>query len=86
MRVSLSNIVSSLFGPCPGVCQSTGGGGGGGCSCGWALCPSEGQCERRLPHQGEGGGGPAGPGAAVLPLGGSQGLERGHGRASEEGT
>ena len=33
-----------------------------------------------------GGGGPAGPGAAVLHYGGSQGLQHGDGRASEEGT
>ena len=33
-----------------GVCRYQ-----GGCSCGWALCPPEGQCERRLRRQGEGG-------------------------------
>ena len=65
---------------------TAGAGGGGRCSYGWALCPSEGRYERRLPCQGEGGGGLAGPGAVVLPHGGSQGPEQGHGKASEEGT
>ena len=60
-------------------------GGGGGCSRDWALCPSEGWCVRRLPSGG-GGGGPTGPGAAVLPRGGEQEPQRGHGRASEEDT
>ena len=61
-------------------------GGGGGCSSNWALCPSEGRCAHRHPRPGEGAGGPAGPGAAVLPRGGTQEQQRSHGRASEEGT
>ena len=38
------------------------------------------------PSLGGGGEDPVGPGVAVLPHGGSQGPQHGHGRASEEGT
>ena len=46
---------------------------------------SEGQCVRRLPRPGEGAGSSRGN-VGVLPRGGTQELQRGHGRASEEGT
>ena len=51
------------------------------------VCPAFGGLVRApAPSSGGGGGGSAGPGAAVLPHGGSQGPEQGHGRATEEGT
>ena len=48
--------------------------------------PFGGPVRAPAPSSGGGGGGPAGPGAAVLPRGGTQEQQRGHGRASEEGT
>ena len=38
------------------------------------------------PHDRGGGGGPAGQGTAASPRGGTRGPDKGHGRASEEGT
>ena len=48
--------------------------------------PFGGLVEAPAPSSGGGGGGAAGPGVAVLPHGGSQGPQQGHGRPSEEGT
>ena len=48
--------------------------------------PFGGPVRAPAPSSGGGGGGPAGPGAAVLPRGGTQEPQRGHGKALEEGT
>ena len=59
---------------------------GGGLQQQPGTMPFGGPVSAPAPSSGGGGGGPAGPGAAVLLRGGTQEPQRGHGRASEEGT
>ena len=61
-------------------------GSGGGLQQHLGAMPFGGPVRMPAPSSGGGGGGPARPGAAVLPRGGTQEPQRGHGRASEEGT
>ena len=60
--------------------------GGGGLQQQLDTMPFGGPVRALAPSSGGGGGGPEGPGAAVLPHGGTQEPQRGHGTASEEGT
>ena len=64
-------------------CLPVQGGGGGGLQQQLGAMPFGGPVRALAPSSGGGGGG---LGAAVLPRGGTQELQRGHGRASEEGT
>ena len=59
------------------------GGGGGGLQLQLGTMPFAGPVRAPAPLSRGGGGGPAGPGAAVLHHGGSQGPQHSHGRASE---
>ena len=63
-----------------------GSGGGGGLQQQLGTMPFGGLERAPAPSSGGGGGGTAEPGAAVLPRGGTLEPQRGHGRASEEGT
>ena len=59
---------------------------GGGVQQQLGAMPFGGPVRAPAPSAGGGGGGPPGPGAAVLPRGGAQEQQRGHERASKEGT
>ena len=61
-------------------------GGGGGLQQQLGTMPFGGPVRAPAPSFGVGCGGPVGPAAAVLPRGGTQEPQRGHRRASEEGT
>ena len=59
---------------------------GGGVQQQLGAMPFGGPVRTPAPSSGGGGGGLAGPGAVVLPRGGTQEPQRGHGRDLEEGT